>query len=86
MGMSGFKYYPVCLDDFTHYLWTFPLKLKSETFTTLRNFHSYVLTHFNCRIQFVQSENGREFDNNAAHSFFLEQGIQLRLSCPHTSQ
>jgi histone deacetylase 1/2 len=86
MSLSGNKYYLVCLDDFTHYLWTFPLKLKYETFITLRNFHSYVLTHFNCRIQFVQSDNGREFDNNAAHSFFLQQGIHLRLSCPHTSQ
>ena len=86
ISISGSKYYLVCLDDFTHYLWTFPLKLKSETFNTLRNFHSYVLTHFHCRVQFIQSDNGREFDNNAARSFFLQQGIHLRLSCPHTSQ
>jgi histone deacetylase 1/2 len=86
MIISGSKYYLVCLDDFTHYLWTFPLKLKSETFSTLHNFHTYVLTHFNSRIQFVQCDNGREFDNNAARSFFLEHGVHLRLSCPHTSQ
>ena len=86
MSIPGSKYYLVCLDDFTHYLWTFPLKLKPETFNTLCNFHSYVLTHFNCCIQFIQSDNGREFDNNVARSFFLQQGIHLRLSCPHTSQ
>jgi hypothetical protein len=86
MSISGAKYYLVCLDDFAHYLWTFPLTLKSETFSTLRNFHSYVLAHFNCRIQFIQCDNGREFDNNAARSFFLAHGIHLRLSCPHTSQ
>lgn len=86
MSISGYKYYLVCLDDFTHYLWTFPLTLKSDTFNTLRNFHSYILTHFNCRVQFIQCDNGREFDNNAARSFFLAQGIHLRLSCPHTSQ
>jgi histone deacetylase 1/2 len=34
----------------------------------------------------VSSDNGREFDNNAARSFFLQQGIHLRISCPHTSQ
>jgi hypothetical protein len=30
VSVSGSKYYPVILDDFTHYLWTFPLKLKSS--------------------------------------------------------
>jgi hypothetical protein len=35
VSVSGSKYYLVILDDFTHYLWTFPLKLKFDTFTTL---------------------------------------------------
>jgi hypothetical protein len=35
ISVSGPKYYLVILDDFTHYLWTFPLKQKSDTFTTL---------------------------------------------------
>jgi hypothetical protein len=38
VSVSSSKYYLVILDDFTHYLWTFPLKLKSDTFTTLSNF------------------------------------------------
>jgi hypothetical protein len=44
VSVSGSKYYLVILDDFTHYLWTFPLKLKSDTFTTLSNFFAYVST------------------------------------------
>ena len=31
-SISGFKYYLVILDDCTHYLWTFPLRFKSDTF------------------------------------------------------
>jgi hypothetical protein len=38
INVSGLKYYLVILDGFTHYLWTFPLKQKSDTFTTLSNF------------------------------------------------
>lgn len=45
-SISGYKYYLVCLDDYTHFLWTFPLKLKSDTFSTLRDFYAYALTHF----------------------------------------
>jgi hypothetical protein len=35
---SSYKYYMVILDDYSHFLWTFPLRLKSGTFTTLTHF------------------------------------------------
>jgi hypothetical protein len=44
VSVLGSKYYLVILYDFIHYLWTFPLKLKSDTFTTLSNFFAYVST------------------------------------------
>jgi hypothetical protein len=40
-SMSGYKYYLVVLDDFSHYVWTFPLCAKSETFPTLRHFFAW---------------------------------------------
>jgi histone deacetylase 1/2 len=44
LSASGYKYYLVILDDCTHYTWTFPLRLKSETFETLSNFFAYAHT------------------------------------------
>ena len=38
VSISSYKYYLVILDDCTHYLWTFPLRLKSDTFSTLAHF------------------------------------------------
>jgi hypothetical protein len=73
------------LDDFSHYLWTFPLRVKSDTFPTLKNFFAYVSMQFNTTIQSLQSDNGREFDNNAARLFLSSLGTTLRLSCPYTS-
>jgi hypothetical protein len=35
ISISGYKYYLLILDDFSHYLWTFPLRQKSDTFPTL---------------------------------------------------
>jgi hypothetical protein len=52
--MSGSKYYLVILDDFTHYLWNFPPKLKSDTFTTLSNFFAYVSTQFSRTVKAIQ--------------------------------
>jgi transposase InsO family protein len=84
-SMSGYKYYLVVLDDFSHYVWTFPLRAKSETFPTLRHFFAWVSTQFGLTIKAVQCDNGREFDNSASRDFFLSHGMQLRMSCPYTS-
>ena len=86
VSVSGFKYYLVILDDCSHFLWTFPLRAKFDTFPMISNFFAHVSTQFGCTIKSVQCDNGREFDNSASRAFFLAHGITLRMSCPYTSQ
>jgi hypothetical protein len=83
--MSGYKYYLVVVDDFSHYSWTFPLHAKSEAFPTLSHFFAWVSTQFSLTIKAVQCDNGREFDNSTSHAFFLSHSVQLRMSSPYTS-
>jgi transposase InsO family protein len=83
--VSGHKYYLVILDDYSHYLWTFPLRLKSNTFPTLSNFFVYVHTQFGVPIQGLQSDNGHEFDNHSTRSFFATHRVLFQMSCPYTS-
>jgi hypothetical protein len=85
VSVSGSKYYLVIHDDFTHYLWTFPLKLKSDTFITLSNFFTYVSNQFGRKAKAIQCDNGREFDNSSTRIFLLSNGTQIRMSCPNTS-
>jgi hypothetical protein len=85
LSMSGYKYYLVIVDDFSHYSWTFPLRAKSETFPTLLHFFAWVSTQFGLTVKAVQCDNGREFDNSTSRSFFLSRGVQLRMSCSYTS-
>jgi hypothetical protein len=83
--VSGSKYYLVILDDFTHYLWNFLLKQKSDTLTTLSNFFAYVATQFSCTVKAIQCINRRGLDNSSTQTFLLSKGAQLRMSCPYTS-
>jgi hypothetical protein len=83
--VSGYKYYLVILDDCTHYLWAFPLRVKFDTFSTLANFIAYASTQFGAHVKAIQCDNGREFDNSSARTFLLSQGIHLHMSCPYTS-
>ena len=85
VSVLDYKYYLVILDDCSHHLWTFPLRLKSDTFSTLANFFVHVTTQYGATIKAVQCDNGRVFDNSSARTFFLTHGAHLRMPCPYTS-
>lgn len=86
MSNSGYKFYLVILDDFSHYVWTFSLRHKSDVRPTLISFHAFVGTQFQRPIQCFQTNNEKEFDNSASQAFFAKHGIMLHLTCPYTSQ
>lgn len=86
MSNSGYKFYLVLLDDFSHYVWTFPLRHKSDVLPTIISFHAFVATQFQRPIQCLQTDNGKEFDSSASRAFYAKHGIVLRLTCPYTSQ
>ena len=83
---SNIKYYVFFLDDNTHFLWVYPLRRKSEVFSKFKHFSNYVENQFNSQIQGVQCDNGGEYDNRQFHDYCDTKGIQMRFTCPHTSQ
>jgi hypothetical protein len=76
-SFTGFKYYLVVKDDYSRYIWAFPLCANSETTMILGDFYQYALTQFHLPIQGIQCDNGREFDNHALHSFLSSKVIDL---------
>jgi histone deacetylase 1/2 len=82
---NGFKFYLVLIDACTHYVWTFPLRAKSEVSQCLLQFHAYVLTQFQLPLIAFQTDNGKEFDNTVVRQHFAAHGISFRLTCPYTS-
>ncbi|KAJ0845834.1 putative RNA-directed DNA polymerase [Helianthus annuus] len=55
---TGYKYYMVLTDNFSHFVWVYPLKYKSETFPTFAKFHQLILTQFNRKIKTFQCDLG----------------------------
>ncbi|KAI3690006.1 hypothetical protein L2E82_47980 [Cichorium intybus] len=86
LSKTGYKYYMVLIDNFTHYVWVYPLKYKSDTFLTFTKFHKLIHTQFNRAIKSFQCDLGGEFDNNEFKSFAQTHGLVFRFSCPQTSQ
>ncbi|GKC88073.1 ribonuclease H-like domain-containing protein [Tanacetum coccineum] len=86
VSTGGFKYYVLFLDHYSHYMWIYPLHIKSEVFQKFLHFCSYVNNQFKCDIMAFQCDHGGEFDNTNLLNLFTQNGIQIRFSCPKTSQ
>lgn len=69
------------LDDYSHYLWTFPCG-RNLTLSPLWQTFS---TQFGTMVKTVQCDNGREFNNSSSCTFFLANDIHLHMSCPYTT-
>ncbi|GLU00649.1 hypothetical protein SLE2022_179980 [Rubroshorea leprosula] len=86
VSFTGIRYYLLFLDDYSHYLWIYPLQSKSQVFQAFLRFSAYVSTQFGARIKAFQCDNGREYDNADFATHFQTHGIHLRSSCPSTPQ
>ncbi|KAK1695384.1 hypothetical protein QYE76_012081 [Lolium multiflorum] len=82
---SGYNYYLVILDDYSHFVWTFPLRRKSDVATTLTAFFAFIFTQFGRPIHALQTDNSKEFDNITIRSLLATHGAVFRLTCPYTS-
>nr|GEZ85006.1 ribonuclease H-like domain-containing protein [Tanacetum cinerariifolium] len=59
LSVSGIKYYVLFLDHFSHYLWVYPLRNKSDALSKFIHFHAYVKNQFKCDIKSLQCDHGR---------------------------
>ena len=56
--VSRNKYFLVILDDFTHFLWTVPLRQKSDAYASLFAFRAFAHTQFGLPLVSIQRDNG----------------------------
>ncbi|GJS87404.1 ribonuclease H-like domain-containing protein [Tanacetum coccineum] len=85
-SLSGYKYYVLFLDHYSQFVWVYPLLNKSDVYSKILLFRTYVHTQFKSEIKSFQCDHGGEFDNRNLHRLFSDNGIEFRFSCPKTSQ
>jgi histone deacetylase 1/2 len=85
LSSGGHRYYILFLDDFTNFLWTFPIANKSQAYSTFLHFRNHIKTQFERDIKCFQCDNGKEYDNSLFHKFCEQNRMIFRFSCPHTS-
>ena len=55
---DGYKYYVLFVDDYTRYVWVYPLRLKYEVANIVQQFISLVERQFTTKVQCIQSDWG----------------------------
>jgi histone deacetylase 1/2 len=85
LSSSGHRYYVLFLDNYSDFLWTFPISNKSEVFEKFISLSNQIHTQFSQTIKCFQCDNGREYDNKVFHKYCADNGLIFRFSCPHTS-
>ena len=82
--IEGFKYFLICVDDYSRKTWGFLLKQKLYATKTLKIFCSMVRKHFGIEIKGFRTDNAKDFCNNELKEFFEYHGIRHETSCPYT--
>ena len=85
-SLEGFRYYVSFIDEFSRFLWIFPIVNKSDVFQVFINFHSFVATQFNAPIKCLQTDGGSEYLSTKFKAILASKGIIHFISCPYTPQ
>ncbi|XP_048335502.2 retrovirus-related Pol polyprotein from transposon RE2 isoform X1 [Ziziphus jujuba] len=78
---EGYKYYIQFLDDYSRYVWIYPLKTKSEALAIFSSFHVMVERQFDKKIKVLQADWGGEF--RSFLPYLSKFGIVFRHPCPY---
>ena len=81
---NQFRYYIHFLNVYSHFIWIFPLKLKSNVQNFFLHFKSKVENLLGYKIKRLQTDGGGEYQK--LKSILENYGIEHRISCPHTQE
>ena len=76
----------VIVDDFTRYIWVILLRSKSDASKHIEILCTRLQNEKSLKIDRIQSDHGREFENSYMESFCTRSGIFQEFSTPITPQ
>ena len=73
-SLNGHLYYVLFIDDFSHKVWIYFMKDKSETFSKFQEYKSLVQNQTSRNIHAPTSDNDGEFESNSIMNFIVVRG------------
>ena len=85
-SLGGKRYIMVVVDDFTRYTWVILLRSKSDAPKHIEALCTRLQNDKNLKINRIQNDRGKEFENSYMESFCQRSGISQEFSTPITPQ
>jgi len=83
---NGYKYFLTIVDDYSRAPWTHLLATKSNAFPILKSFLTFVQIQFHTIVKTIRSNNGMEFSNTSATTFYASYRSVHQTCCTGTPQ
>jgi len=81
---NGSRYYLVFLDAYLCFTWLYLISSKSQALSIFQRFKLFAEKQAGCILKSLQTDNAKEF--LALTPYLHNNGIQHRLTCPHTHE
>jgi len=72
----GYKYYIIFVDNFSCFMWLYPMKFKYKAFFVIFcAFHKMVENLLSTKIKYVHHDGGKNYDNTSFLEYLVANGI-----------
>ncbi|KAE8733376.1 hypothetical protein F3Y22_tig00001323pilonHSYRG00009 [Hibiscus syriacus] len=85
-SLGGAKYFVLFIDDYSRRCWVYPIKKKSDVFSTFKNFKARVELDSGNKIKCFIIENGREYTSEEFDDFCRKEDIKRLFTVANTPQ
>lgn len=83
---EGHRYVLTFIDDYSHFLYVYLLKEKSEVFSKFQEYYNYTKSLFNKSIHKLRCDNGGEYKSKEFQDFCKCNGIFIDYTIPYTPE
>ena len=85
-SIGGAEYFVTFVDDFTHYIWVYPLKTKDQVFERFQEWKKQVENLSDWKLKVLRTDNGGEYISGKVEVFLKSCGVKHELTIPTTPQ
>ncbi|KAE8702857.1 Detected protein of unknown function [Hibiscus syriacus] len=85
-SLGGAKYFVSFIDDYSRRCWVYPIKKKSDVFSTFKNFKAWVELDSGNKIKCFRTDNGGEYTSEEFDDFYRKDGIKRQFTVANTPQ
>ena len=85
-SLSGKEYFVSFIDDKSRYVWTYPIRKKSEAFEKFLGWKAKAERESERKLKKLRSDNGGEYISNEFEQYLEQEGIHHQNTIPKTPQ